>query len=114
MKTARMPRSLRYSPAVARAARKVALAVLCLTMMLTAAFGSGVYWDRMCAQGMPAHARMILPDVTDEDLGRQAMYRMYEDMQASILVLRKNIAQGGWRAKHASNYLDHLRDEVNR
>lgn len=112
MEIASIPkRTLFGSSAAAKAARRFGLTVMCVTMLMTAAFGSGVYWNKLHAQGTPARARMILP-AADEEIGCQAMHRMWEDMRASIDALRENASADGWRGESARIYLNHLREEV--
>lgn len=106
MEMIRVPkRNLFGSSPAAKAARRFGAMIMCVTLLVTAAFGSGVYWNQLHAQGTPAHARMIFPGAS-EKLGRQAMHRMWEDMQSSLDVYEEHASDEGWRGAHARNYLE--------
>lgn len=112
MEMTRVPKSRLFgSDAAARAARRFGWTVMCVTLLVTAAFGSGVYWNQLHAQGTPAHARMMLPSA-DQELGEQMMFRMWEDIVASIQVYREQAELGGWRGEDAAVYLKNLREEA--
>lgn len=110
MEVAKIPKSRLFgSDATADAARRFGLTVMCVTLLVTAAFGSGVYWNQLHAQGTPAHARMIFP-ASGEKVGRQALHRMWEDMQATADLYESFASDDGWRGTHSRNYLEQARE----
>jgi len=98
-------------PVAKRAAKRFGVAVFVVTLALTAAFKGGAYWHELHAQGTTVHARVVLTGA-NEELARQAMHRLWEDMQSTLDDYERIISSGGSLSEHATNYTKALRKRL--
>lgn len=78
-------------------ARAVGAALCVCALILTMGFTSGAWWNQRQAAGAPAYGRSVLPEAT-EKLGTQIMFRLFQDAEATIQALHREVERGSEQA----------------